>query len=685
MTSPYDILFDPVSIGPVTAPNRFYQVPHCNGFGHRSPKRLAAMRGIKAEGGWGVVTTEEVEIHPSSDLSPFNEGRLWDDRDIAYHALTVDAIKSHGSLAGIELVHNGFHSANLETRLPPMAPKARPVDTYHPVSARRMDAADIRDLRQWHVDAAQRAKQAGYDIIYAYAGHSMTTLMHFLQTRNNDRADEYGGSTENRVRLSKEIISEMKNVVGDTCAIALRFSVDELCGPEGITADGEARDIVGSLAETPDLWDVNVSDWRNDSATARFEPTEGYQDTYTRFVKSLTSKPVVGVGRFTSPDGMAARIRKGQLDFIGAARPSIADPFLPNKIREGRIDEIRECIGCNICAASDNLSVSIRCTQNPTMGEAWRRNWHPERIPPKTDDGSVLVVGAGPAGMEAALQFANRGYDVVLAEASRELGGRLKFESALPGMSSYIRVRDYRENYLLKKSNVEIYRESNLSADDILDFGFNHIYLAIGSTWDRSGAGRQHEVGVDVRHANVFTPDDMASGAQMHGDVVVYDDDHYYIGGVVAEQLAHQGHRVTLVTPALAPSIWTQNTLEFEKIQSRLLRAGVKIIANHEFASATAECLTIRNVFDGAIGRVPCDSLLLATSRRSNTALFEKLASAQAQWADSGIETVTSIGDCLAPGTVANAVYQGHLAARCHNESNWNDLAFRREIIDLNL
>ena len=157
--------------------------------------------------------------------------------------------------------------------------------------------------------------------------------------------------------------------------------MDELLGPKGITCESEGREVVEMLAELPDLWDVNISEWNNDSATSRFEK-EGYQEPYISFVKSLTSKPVVGVGRYTSPDTMVSLIQRGVLDMIGAARPSIADPFLPKKIEEGRIDEIRECIGCNICVAGDWLSVPMRCTQNPSMGEEWRRGWHPERIGP---------------------------------------------------------------------------------------------------------------------------------------------------------------------------------------------------------------------------------------------------------------------------------------------------------------
>ena len=150
MTSPFDILFEPIQIGPVTAPNRFYQVPHCNGFGHRMPQGLAAMRGMKAAGGWGVVCTEETEIHYSSDLSPYFEGRLWSDEEIPALALMAEAVHTQGSLAGIELSYNGYDATNLYSRTPSLAPGSMGTiggSGYDPVQTRRMDKEDIRNVR----------------------------------------------------------------------------------------------------------------------------------------------------------------------------------------------------------------------------------------------------------------------------------------------------------------------------------------------------------------------------------------------------------------------------------------------------------------------------------------------------------------------------------------------------------
>ena len=657
----YDILFEPVQIGPVTAPNRFFQVPHCNVLGHGRPGAEAANRAVKAEGGWGVICSQEVEIHPSSEITPTFEGRIWDERDIPQHRLMIDAVHEHGALAGIELAYNASHAPNLYSRIAPMAPSSVVVHGSFPIQARAMTKRDIADVRRWHVEAAKRSREAGYDIIYVYAGHDMSLLQHFFKTQYNQRTDEYGGSLENRVRLSKEILTDVREAVGDTCAVAFRFATDELRGADGLQWESEGRDIVGMLAEIPDLWDVNISDWGNDSSTARFEPNEGFQEPYTAFVKSLTSKPVVGVGRFTSADTMVSQIRRGVLDLIGAARPSIADPFLPRKIDEGRIEDIRECIGCNICVAQDMMAAPIRCTQNPTQGEEWKQGWHPETIEIAASDDAVLVVGAGPAGLECALQLANRGYQVTLAEASQTLGGRVNRESELPGMSSFARVRDYREYQLSQKANVEVYLDNRLAAEDVVALEIPHVLIATGSRWRNDGVGRRHAFPVAGTEAvDVLTPDDVLAGAEIRGRVLIYDDDHYFMGSTLAERFREQGHEVCLLTPESKVSIWTENTLEQEKIQARLLDLGVEIMVSHELQEVSAGKASIGNVYSSSQRHgIEFDTLVLVTSREPEDGLYQALQAYADQF-----QTLRAIGDCNAPGTVAAAVYDGHSAAR---------------------
>lgn len=677
----YDILFEPVKIGPVTAKNRFFQVPHCNGMGHRMPKATAAMRGMKAEGGWAVVCTEECEIHPSGDVTPAIEARLWDDADIPAQALMVEAVHAHGSLAGVELVHNGPSCANRYSREIPIGPSHQANQNQDPVQVRAMDKEDIRTYRRWHRAAALRAKKAGFDIVYVYAGHDLSMPMHFLQRRRNERIDEYGGSLENRVRLFREVIEDTKEAVGDTCAVVVRMAVDELLGAKGITSEGEGRDVIEMLAELPDLWDVNVSDWKNDSLTSRFGP-EGNQEPYTAFVKQVTSKPVVGVGRFTSPDSMVSQIKRGILDMIGAARPSIADPFLPKKIDEGRLDDIRECIGCNICVTGDRTSSPIRCTQNPTMGEEWRKGWHPEVIPPQTSGDAVLIVGAGPSGLECARALGQRGYQVHLAEATEELGGRVSREARLPNLAEWARVRDYRTQQIVKMTNVEVYRDSHLTAEHVYEFGAPRVVLATGSQWRRDGVGRANSTAVPgCERDGVLTPDDIMAGALPDGPTIIFDDDHYYMGGVLAEKLRSAGIDVTLVTPAMAASYWTERTLEIHHIHKRLLEMEVRIVPNQSLVAFHGDHAELECVFTDRRQDLACQSLVTVTARLPEEALYRELIADTEGLSAAGIKSVTAIGDARAPGTIAAAVYGGHRYAREFEETTDPDaVPFKREL-----
>jgi dimethylamine/trimethylamine dehydrogenase len=666
----FDLLFEPVRIGPKVAPNRFYQVPHCNGLGYRRPQALAAMRGVKAEGGWGVVCTEEVEIHPSSDLAPCVEGRIWDDSDIAAHRLMTDAVHAHGALAGIELNHAGVDAANLYSRLTPIGARSEGLlggSGYEPGQTRAMTKRDFADVRRWHRNAAIRARDAGYDIVYCYAAHGLTLPMQLLSRRHNDRTDEYGGSLVNRVRFLRELIEDTREAIGDDCAIAVRLAVDELAGPDGITHDGEAPEILSLLAELPDLWDVNISDWSNDSATSRFEP-EGHQEHYISFVKTLTSKPVVGVGRYTSPDAMVSAIRRGVMDFIGAARPSIADPFLPRKIREGRVAHIRECIGCNICVATDPFGIPIRCTQNPTMGEEHRRGWHPEFIPTARAAAEVMIVGGGPAGLEAARALGQRGHRVQLLEARPDLGGRVLREALLPGLAPWRRVVEWRLTELADLPNVELFPASPVTAADLREFGGRHLLLATGALWRRDGRGRStgHAIaGADA--AQVLTPDDLFDDLAAEtwritdGPVVISDDDHYVTGGAIAELLALRGHQVTLVTPAPLVSAWTEYTLEQERIETRLRSLGVAIRTRRIVTAIHSDRVETAAVIGDDPESIEAAAVVLLGDRDPVTALAEEMAP---DLAAGRLDSLALIGDADAPALIAHAVFSGHRAAR---------------------
>jgi dimethylamine/trimethylamine dehydrogenase len=664
------VLFEPVRLGPVTARNRFFQVPHCNGMGHRDPTAHAVMRGVKAEGGWAVVCTEEVDFHPDSDTGGYVEGRLWDDADIPMHERLVDQVHAHGSLAGIEFVHNGMASANLYGRVPPAGPSHLPVKTYEPIQARAMTRDDIDDLRRRHRAAVRRALTAGYDLVYVYAAHNLSTFQHFLSPWSNLRDDDYGGPLANRARLLREVLEDTREECDGRAAVACRLVVDELRGADGIQR-GDMDGLFELIGELPDVWDVMVGVWEDDSLPSRFGH-EAWTEEHFRGIKQLTSKPVVGVGWLTSPDTMVRLVGGGVLDLIGAARPSIADPFLPVKVEEGRLEDIRECIGCNVCVTGDWTMTPIRCTQNPSMGEEWRRDWHPERFRPRGSDSKVLVVGGGPAGLEAAMALGKRGYEVTLAEATRELGGRVLHEARLPGLAAWIRVVDYRRGQLAKLANVEIALESEVTAEEVREYGFDHVAVATGARWRADGIGRMHTRPIPVEGVDVLTPNDLFAGVRPAGEkVVLYDDDHYYLGGAVAELLAREGRNVTLVTPAALVSEWSVNTMEQPRIHRRLVEAGVELVIAHDLLEVAAGEARLADTFTDRERTIPVESLVLVTARLPNDALALELGA-------------TAIGDALAPGTIASAVWDGRrYAEELDTAPRGDDLPFRREVVKL--
>jgi dimethylamine/trimethylamine dehydrogenase len=651
--------------------------------GYLRPRMLAEMRSVKAEGGWGVVCTEYNSIHPSSDDLTHVSASLWDDSDIRAHALMTEKVHAHGALAGAELWYGGARTGNMMTREVAMDMFSMPNTAGHPFQTRAMDKTDIRNLRRWHRKAALRARDAGFDIVYVYATHTYL-LSNFLSPKINTRSDEYGGSLKNRVRLVRELIEETKDAVGDRCAVAVRFAADEEIGDDGVPIHGERRDMFAMLANLPDLWDVNIADYNVEMGVSRFTK-EAALEPYMDFVKSQTSKPVVTVGRFTSPDTMVSQIKRGITDLIGAARPSIADPFLPKKIEDGRFEDIRECIGCNICYSGDTLGVAIRCTQNPSMGEEWRKGWHPEEMNAKRSDATVLIVGAGPAGLEAASALGKRGYRVTLADDGMELGGRLHREARLPGMSEYIRVRDYRAQQFYKLENVKVYLESRLNAKEILAFGADHVALATGAKWRRDRFDGETYVNIvaDGSNAKIFTPDDIMDGMLPNGPTIVYDEDCYYMGGVIAEKLKIAGIDVTLCTPSEAVSEWAAKTSERWRIRAHLMKLDIKIKLAHALTNFDGKSATLTCQFTGNEKQVHTTSIVMVTQRTPRDDLYHKILALAKNHTKKIPFTLTRIGDCEAPAIVAAATYAGHRYARQLEEDVDIDQPLKHDRVDV--
>jgi dimethylamine/trimethylamine dehydrogenase len=681
----HDVLFQPVQIGPKTLRNRFYAVPHCTGFGAEKRWSQARFRGMKAEGGWAAVCTEEALVSEDSDFWPVVSVRMWDEVDARNLALMCEDAHEHGALAGIELTHGGGHAQGREARTPAIAPSQLASD-YEPFSVpKAMEKDDIARVRSDWVRAARAARDAGFDIVYVYGGHSYLPLQ-FLSPYYNRRSDEYGGSLENRARFWLETLEEVRGAVGDDCAIAVRFCVEAL-GPAGVELD-EGLGYIGLADHLVDLWDVNVGsilDWSKDSGTSRYF-AEGYQLEWTGRVREVTAKPIVGVGRLTNPDRMAEIVRSGAWDLVGAARPSISDPFLPKKIEEGRYGEIRECIGCNICAAGAEYGNQIRCTQNATAGEEYRRGWHPERFGrAENADRDVLVVGAGPAGMECAIVLGKRGMRRVhLVEAEAEIGGIMRWIPRLPGLGEWGRVLNWRTVQLEKLANVEVITGTRLDPARAREYGAEIVVIAAGARWARDGLNYvTHEPipGADASLPHVLTPEQvMLEGKVPPGErVVVFDCEGYFTGAGVAEKLAGDGFRVEIVTPFERVAPVCDETLEGPLLRQHLHEVGIRQRPNGFLTAVEAGHVSAHDEF-GETFELEAEAVVLVTQRLSNERLYLDLKADEQALRDEGVEAVYRIGDCVAPRLIAEAIFDGHrLAREIDSENPAVPLPYKRE------
>jgi dimethylamine/trimethylamine dehydrogenase len=706
----HDILFEPIQIGPKTLRNRFYQVPHCIGAGSDKPGFQSAHRSVKAEGGWAALNTEYCSINPESDDTHRLSARIWDEGDVRNLKAMTDEVHKYGALAGVELWYGGAHAPNMESRATPRGPSQYASEFETLSYCKEMDLSDIAQVQQFYVDAAKRSRDAGFDIVYVYGAHSYLPLQ-FLNPYYNKRTDKYGGSLENRARFWLETLEKVKHAVGSDCAIATRFGVDTVYGPGQIEAEVDGQRFVEMADSLVDMWDITIGDiaeWGEDAGPSRFYQ-QGHTIPWVKLVKQVSKKPVLGVGRYTDPEKMIEIVTKGYADIIGCARPSIADPFLPKKVEEGRYDDIRVCIGCNVCISRWEIGgPPMICTQNATAGEEYRRGWHPEKFRQTKNKDSVLIVGAGPSGSEAARVLMESGYTVHLTDTAEKIGGHLNQVAALPGLGEWSYHRDYREtqiNKLLKKnkeSQVAL-GQKPMTADDVLQYGADKVIIATGASWNTDGTNcLTHEPipGADASLPDQLTPEQVMDGKKKIGKrVVILNADTYFMAPSLAEKLATAGHEVTIVSGVHLAN-YMHFTLEYPNMMRRLHELHVEELGDHFCSRIEPGRMEIYNIWGDGSKRtyrgpgvsprdantshrwIEFDSLVLVTGRHSECTLWNELKARESEWAENDIKGIYLIGDAEAPRLIADATFTGHRVAREIEEANPQiAIPYKRETI----
>ncbi len=268
---------------------------------------------------------------------------------------------------------------------------------------------------------------------------------------------------------------------------------------------------------------------------------------------------------------------------------------------------------------------------------------------------------------------------MILADGAEELGGRVLLESRMPGLGEWKRVADHRTYMIGQKSNVETYLNSRLTADQVLEFGFEHVLLASGAAWRSDGVGRSIIRPLQATEATkLVSADHILKGGTVDGKVVIFDDEHYYMGSVIAEHVRDLGHDVTLVTPSTMVAEWTEMTMEQHRIQQRLLEKGVAVICTHSLSSIGMGEVTLSCEYTGKIQHIAADTVIPITTRRPDSTVYDALMAQSDAFADNGIKSVTRIADCHAPGTIAMAVYAGHQYAQ-ELECEVSEIPFKRE------
>ncbi len=672
MANQFHRLFSPLRIGATTVPNRILQTSHAKMFEDfaRSEgpegsfalpsERNASYHAERAKGGAGLIIMEYHMVHPTSTGGIPYLAHAYRKEIVPRYRMVADMVHSQGTGTKIvgQICHVGMHTAGdqMDVLHEVWAPSAVPGLSRDGIP-KVMEKANIREVVKAFARSAENVREGGLDGVEIHAAHSYL-LGQFLSAISNKRTDEYGGSLENRCRLALEVIEAVRAAVGTDFPLGIRISADEFA-PGGLAAQ-ESVEIAKAFAATGKL------DWIDVSAGAYWSLAPiivapmalppGFIVHLAAAIKQAVDLPVFCVGRITDPLHAEKILQENQADMVGMTRALIADPELPVKAREGRLDDIRHCTGCMYCVGRLYVNQPIACVHNPAAG---RESWlGVGTLKPAERPKRVTVIGGGPAGLKAAEVAARRGHRLTLFERSSELGGQVRLAARAPTRAD---IEEVVRHLVVQcdKLGVEFKTGVAVSAEDVVADGAEAVVVATGCRPKRTFFAPLRLEEIEIPGAdgpNVLTASDVLDGAETGNQVLVIDQDGHWRAAGTAEFLADHGKQVTVLTPF--PTVGNALTpYDLMLLIPRFIQKRIRVLSNHEVLALDGDSVHVRHLYTRQEERLDgTDTVVWITGREANDELYLAL--------QDRVPELYRVGDCLAPRTIEYAIWDGEMVGR---------------------